>query len=135
MNIKSKFIYFTGPKYTCDIIKNAFARQAYKFAEDNNYGIYYWFNYYSDIWGRMLPHVFEVIYTLVKREEGKQYPNKWFEDMKDLPVMRVRIAPASKANERESKEQVKEWRAIYEINNYASDLDGEVQLPNLGIFY
>lgn len=42
---------------------------------------------------------------------------------------------ASKANERELKEQVKEWRAIYEINNYASDLDGEVQLPNLGIFY
>ena len=44
-------------------------------------------------------------------------------------------AEASKANERELKERVKEWRVIYEVNNYAADLDGEAQLPNLGIFY
>lgn len=41
----------------------------------------------------------------------------------------------SKANERELKERVKEWHVIYEVNNYAADLDGEAQLPNLGIFY
>lgn len=97
MSNESKFIYFTKPKDTCDIISNAFDQRSRRFAEDNKYGIYYWFNYYSDIWGRMLPCVFEVIYTLVKKEEGKQYPNKWFEDMKELPAMRIRIAPASEA--------------------------------------
>lgn len=97
MDIKSKFIYFTKPKDACDIISKAFDQRSRRFAEDNKYGIYYWFNYYSDIWGRMLPHVFEVIYTLVKREEGKQFPNKWFEGMKELPTMRIRIAPASEA--------------------------------------
>ena len=97
MDFKSKFIYFTKPKDACDIISKAFDQRSRKFAEDNKYGIYYWFNYYSDLWGRMLPHVFEVIYTLVKKEEGKQFPNKWFEGMKDLPAMRIRIAPASEA--------------------------------------
>ena len=97
MDIKSKFIYFTRPKDTCDIIRKAFDQQSRRFMEDNKYGIYYWFNYYSDIWGRMLPHVYEVIYTLVKREEGKEFPTKWFEGMKDLPTMRIRIAPASEA--------------------------------------
>ena len=46
MDIKSKFIYFTKPKDTCDIISNAFDQRSRKFAEDNKYGIYYWFNYY-----------------------------------------------------------------------------------------
>ena len=41
----------------------------------------------------------------------------------------------SKANERELKELVKEWRVIYDMKNYVADLDGEAQLPNLGIFY
>lgn len=47
----------------------------------------------------------------------------------------VMNAEASKANERELKELVKERRVIYEVNNYAADLDSEVQVPNLGIFY
>lgn len=97
MDIKSKFIYFTDPKAACDIVNDAFNQRGLKFVNDSKYGLYYWFNYYSDLWGRMLPHVFEVIYTLVKKEEGKTHPNKWFEGMKELPAMRIRIAPASEA--------------------------------------
>lgn len=95
-DILSKFIYFTSAKFTAEIVSSAFDKRSEKF-NNKNYGIYYWFNSYSDLWGRMLPNVFEVIYVLVKIENGKQYPFKWFEDMKNLPVMRIRIAPASEA--------------------------------------
>ena len=44
MDFKSKFIYFTKPKDACDIISKAFDQRSRKFAEDNKYGIYYWFN-------------------------------------------------------------------------------------------
>ena len=95
-DILSKFIYFTSAKFTAEIVSSAFDKRSEKF-NNKNYGIYYWINSYSDLWGRMLPKVFEVIYILVKIENGKQYPFKWFEDMKNLPVMRIRIAPASEA--------------------------------------
>ena len=87
---------------------------------------------------------FNAYYGSKREKDGKTIP---FGEIKDyLTGLGYKIendgdtafamnTEVSKANERELKELVKEWRVIYDMKNYVADLDSEAQLPNLGIFY